>query len=45
MTRSKAAEKTVLPGNFSDRARARLWNNAVIPLIPFNEPGRPGSHA
>jgi hypothetical protein len=39
------AEKPVIPGNFSDRARAALWNNAAIPRIPFYEPGKPGSHA
>ena len=43
--RSKAAEKPVIPGNFSDRPRAGLWNNAAIPLISFHEPGQPGSHA
>ena len=45
ITRSKKAEKPVIPGNFSDRLRAGLWNNAVIPLISFHEPGLPGSHA
>jgi hypothetical protein len=39
--RSKAGENPVIPGNFSDRLRAGLWNNAAIPLIPFNEPGYP----
>ena len=45
ITRSKAVEKPVIPGNFSDRPRAGLWNNAAIPLISFHEPGQPGSHA
>ena len=42
---SKAAENPAFPGNFSDRARAGLWNNGPIPLIPLHEPGCPGSHA
>ena len=45
ITRSTVAENPVIPGNFSDRLRAGLWNNAAIPLISFHEPGQPGSHA
>ena len=45
ITPSMVAEKPVMPGNFSDRRRAGLWNKAAIPLISFYEPGLPGSHA
>jgi hypothetical protein len=41
MRESKAAEKPVIPGNFSGRQRAGLWNNAPIPLIPFTSRARP----
>jgi hypothetical protein len=41
ITRSKAAEKPVIPDNFSDRPRAGLWNNAAIPQIYLHEPGYP----
>jgi len=41
----QAAEKPVIPGNFSGRVRAGLWNNAVHPAEPVYEPGPPGSHA
>ncbi len=43
--RTTTTEKPVIPGNFSDRLRAGLWNNAVIPQIFFYEPGQPDSHA
>jgi hypothetical protein len=45
ITRSKLPEKPVIPGNFSDRPRAGLWNNAAIPQDFFFEPGQPGHHA
>ncbi len=45
ISRSKAVKKPAIPGNFSGRRRAGLWNNAAIPQNSFSEPGQPGSHA
>jgi hypothetical protein len=39
MAQVEAAENPAIPGNFSNRLRAGLWNNAPIPLMPFFRAG------
>jgi recombination protein RecA len=39
MAQVETAEKPAIPGNFPERLRAGLWNNAPIPSMPFFRAG------